>query len=182
MKQKPFQKPYFLWLDLEMTGLDVEKEVIIEVATVVTDKNLNFMDQYHAIVKQPDTYLQNMDEWNKKQHKLSGLLDEIPHGLDPDTVESDLIKFSKKYFPKEKIVLAGNSIHHDRSFIQRYFKKWFEYIHYRLLDVSSFKIVMSSFYNIQYKQKKGVHRAQDDILESIAEMKFYLESLTAKKQ
>ncbi len=164
-----------------MTGLDVEKEVIIEVAAIVTDNKFKVLDSYHAVVKQAQHYIDHMDKWNKNQHTLSGLLEEIPHGLDPKTVEKDLIKLSKKHFKKEKIILAGNSVHHDRLFIRRYFKNWFTYLHYRILDVSSFKIVLAPILNIKYKEKKGTHRAKNDILESIEELKFYLSKIKEKK-
>ncbi len=175
-------KNQFLWIDLEMTGLDVRKEVIIEVACIATDNNFNSLEKYHAIIKQPQSYLDNMDNWNQNQHKSSGLLDEVPHGLDPETVEQDLIKFCEKHYEKGKIILAGNSVHHDRAFIQKYFKNWFSYLHYRILDVSSFKLVFSPFLGVHYNEKKGVHRAVDDISESLEELKFYLSKIELKEK
>src|SRR6185437_9462899 len=99
------------WLDMEMTGLDVEKEVVIEVAAIVTgtvskDEPLRALDQYHAIVKQPNQYVAAMDDWNKKHHKESGLVDLIPAGKEPELVERELIAFADKNFDaKERIIL-----------------------------------------------------------------------------
>src|SRR5690349_3266601 len=99
-----------LWLDMEMTGLDVRKEVVIEVACVVTDFDFKSYHEYHAIVRQPQRYLDAMDDWNREHHKASGLTDLIPTGRDPQVVEEDLVRICDNHFEKEKPVLAGNSI------------------------------------------------------------------------
>ena len=162
------------WIDLEMTGLDVEKEVIIEAAAVITDLKFNTLGQYHAIVKQPQKYLDAMDDWNKTHHKASGLVDKIPEGKEPQVVEQELINFiNKSYSADEKPVLCGNSISQDRLFITKYWAKLNQRLHYRMLDVSSWKIVMNTIYQKVY-HKNNTHRAVDDILESIGELKFYL--------
>ena len=98
------------WLDLEMTGLDVNKEVIIEVGAIITDLKLESIEKYHAIVKQPQKYIDNMDEWNTKHHKASGLTDLIPTGRDPKGVEDDLLELCDQHFKGDRIILAGNSI------------------------------------------------------------------------
>lgn len=162
-----------LWVDLEMTGLDVEKEVIIEVAAVATDLKFNTLDQYHAVVKQPQKYLDAMDDWNKTHHKASGLTDKIPHGKEPDLVENELLLFIAKNFEGERPILCGNSIAQDRLFIDKYWKRLADKLHYRMLDVSSWKIIMNSVFQKVY-HKTNTHRAVDDILESIGELKFYL--------
>ncbi len=169
-----------LWVDLEMSGLDVEKEVIIEVAAIVTDHKMTPQDQYHSVVKQPQKYIENMDEWNKTHHGRSGLIDKIPRGNDPADVEEDLISFVKKHFPNEKPVLAGNSINQDRIFINKYMPKLASMLHYRMLDVSSWKLVFKFMYNMRF-EKTETHQAMDDIKESIAEMKYYLEFINVKK-
>jgi oligoribonuclease len=162
------------WIDLEMTGLDVEREVIIEVGVVITDLDLNPIENYHAIVQQPQTYLDKMDEWNTSHHGASGLTAQVPTGRAPDLVEADLIQLAQKYFPgKDKPVIAGNSISQDRLFIDRYFKKFAGLLHYRMLDVTSWKIMMNAKFGVRYS-KQNTHRAVDDILESINEMKLYL--------
>ncbi len=167
-----------LWLDLEMTGLDVEKEVIIEVAAIVTDLKFNEIDQYHSIVCQPQKYIDDMDSWNTEHHGDSGLTAKIPDGKDPDLVEDDLCRFIEKHFHGERAVLAGNTIGQDKLFIAKYFKKMNELLHYRTLDVTSFKIIFKHIYEVEH-EKKNTHRAMDDIKESIEELKTYLEYVHA---
>ncbi len=162
-----------LWVDLEMTGLDVNKEVIIEAAAIVTDLKFNEVSTYHTVIKQPQKYLDGMDDWNQKHHRESGLYDLIPSGRSPDLVEQDLIELLDQHFMNEKAVLAGNSIAQDRLFLDRHMPKFASRLHYRLLDVTSFKVVFNNIYGLKY-EKKNAHRALDDIHESISELKFYL--------
>lgn len=161
------------WIDLEMTGLDIEREVILECAVVITNLEFETLESYHAVVKQSQSYLDSMDEWNKKHHTESGLVAQISTGKDPTQVEKDLMQLTKKHWPKEKAVLAGNSIAQDRLFINKYWKGFSSLLHYRMLDVTSWKILMKSKYHVSY-EKKGAHRAIDDIHESINELKHYL--------
>lgn len=162
-----------LWVDMEMTGLNVEKEVIIEVAALVTDLEFNELHRYQTVVKQPKVHLDQMDDWNQKHHKSSGLLDLIPSGKTPDLVEADLLEILDSHFANEKAVIAGNSIAQDRLFIDKYFKQVSSRLHYRMLDVTSFKIMFANKFKITY-EKKNAHRAIDDILESVGELKHYL--------
>lgn len=166
-----------LWIDLEMTGLDVEKEVIIEAAAVITDLEFKHLGEYHAIVKQDQKYLDGMDEWNTQHHGESGLTAAVPNGKEPDQVESDLIQLVEEHFTDERPVLAGNSIHQDKLFIHRHFKKLASRLHYRMLDVSSFKIIFNNKFN-KIMSKKTTHRALDDIYESIDELKYYMSFIT----
>lgn len=162
-----------LWVDLEMTGLNVEAERIIEVAAVVTDLKFTPLDQYHAVVKQPQVFLDRMDDWNRTHHKASGLTEKIPSGKEPEVVENELVEFITKNFVGERPILCGNSISQDRLFITRYWPKLNMQLHYRMLDVSSWKVVMNSIFQKVY-HKTNTHRAIDDINESIGELKFYL--------
>lgn len=162
-----------LWLDMEMTGLDADIERVIEVAAIVTDMDFNTVDTYHAIVKQPDVFLENMDDWNRKHHTESGLLAKIPHGKEPEEVEKELLELTQKHFEKERAVLCGNSIFQDRKFIDLYFKDFAKTLHYRMVDVTSWKIIMNEKYGVEY-QKRDAHRALDDIRESIEELKLFL--------
>lgn len=162
----------FLWVDMEMTGLDVSKERIIEVAALVTDEKLNVLDTYETVVFQPQDLLDKMDDWNKTHHGQSGLLAKIPSGKPESEVDRDLANFTKKHFT-EKAILAGNSIGQDRLFIDKYLKEFSALLHYRMLDVTAWKIVFENLYHQKF-QKQDKHRAIDDIQESIAELKFYL--------
>jgi len=168
------------WLDMEMTGLDVNKEVIIEVACIVTDMNFRELDVFETVVKQPQSYLNNMDAWNTEHHGKSGLTAKVPDGMEPEFVEAKLIDLINKHFPdsqrdpKKRPIMAGNSIMQDRIFIDKYFKNLSARLHYRMIDVSSFKVVMNNKYNLEYR-KQNSHRALDDIRESIGELRFYLD-------
>lgn len=163
-----------LWLDMEMTGLDVEKEVPIEVACIVTDWNFNPITQYHAVIKQPQIYLDRMDDWNREHHKRSGLTDQIPSGKEPGIVEQELVQLVKQHFGNDRPILAGNSIGQDRLFISKYFRQLEGLLHYRMLDVSAWKIVYNSCFQIKFPKKQN-HRALDDVQESIDELKFYMQ-------
>ncbi len=166
---------HLLWIDLEMTGLQVNENVIIEVAALVTDLDFTEIAHYEAVVQQPQKFLDQMDDWNQKHHKDSGLLAKIPHGKSPDLVENELISLARLYFPdpKDRPILSGNSIAQDRLFIDRYFKKFAELLHYRMLDVTSWKIIFQNKFKKDFK-KKEQHRALDDIRESVEELKHYL--------
>jgi oligoribonuclease len=161
-----------LWIDMEMTGLDVEREVVIEVAAIVTNMELKELETYHAIVKQPQEYLDRMDDWNKQHHGESGLTAAVAAGRDPAVVEDDLLKLIARHF-SEPPVLAGNSIGQDRLFINKHFRRLAAKLHYRLLDVTAWKIMMTERFKLKH-EKKNSHRAVDDIRESIAELAFYL--------
>jgi len=162
------------WIDLEMTGLDVEREVIIECAAIITDMDFNPIDQYEAVIQQPQWYLDHMDDWNQKQHGKSGLTAKVPSGKNSFEVEKDLIQLTQRHFSQEKAVLAGNSIGQDRLFINKYWPELAQKLHYRMLDVTSLKLIMKHKFNLEYS-KQGSHRALDDIQESINELKYYLE-------
>jgi len=164
-----------LWVDLEMTGLDHTKDVIIEIAAEVTDFNFKTLASYEAVIKQSDDKLANMNEWSQKQHQISGLIDRIKSsGLSEDTVKNQLIGFIKAQFGSEPAILAGNSIHNDRKFIEKWWPEVNELLHYRMFDVSSFKILMQGKYKVEF-EKNNSHRAFDDIQASIAELQFYID-------
>lgn len=163
-----------LWVDLEMTGLDPAQDVILEVAAEVTDFDFKTLASYEAAVAQPDQKLNSMDEWCQEQHTKSGLLARIKsEGQPEDQVIADFGKFIDQNFNGEPAVLAGNSIHNDRIFIKSWWRDIDKRLHYRMLDVSSFKILMQSKYAVTF-EKKEVHRAFDDIQASIAELQHYL--------
>ncbi len=164
-----------LWVDLEMTGLDVENDVIIEVAAIVTDWNFQTLATYEAVVWQPEAQLETMNEWAAKQHAISGLTERVRNeGKAERDVISDLRDFINQNFGDEPAVLAGNSIHNDRLFIKKWWPELDKLLHYRMLDVSSWKLVMHGKYDISF-DKKDAHRAFDDIKASIAELQFYID-------
>ncbi len=162
-----------LWVDMEMTGLDVNIEVPIEIAAIVTDWDLNPIEEYHAIIKQPQKYIDAMDDWNKKHHGESGLIDLIPSGIDPGAVDRELAMFVMRHFPTERAVLAGNSIGQDRLFIRKYMPLVEATLHYRMLDVTAWKVLFNGKFDLKFKKKDG-HRALDDIRESMNELKYYM--------
>ena len=169
-----------LWLDMEMTGLDVDKEVPIEVAAIVTGDGFKPVAEYHAVIKQPQSALDAMDAWNQRQHRATGLYDLIPNGQDPAAVDAALAAYIKTHFGDERAVLSGNSITQDRLFIRRYLPLTEATLHYRMLDVTSWKVIFNGLYDLRFNKKDG-HRALDDIRESIAELQFYMKFIEPKR-
>ena len=173
---------HLYWLDLEMSGLDVNKEVIIEAACIVTDLNFKELEAFETVVKQPQSYLDGMDAWNTEHHGKSGLTAKVPTGMEPDAVEFRLISMIDRHFPesttnpKLRPILAGNSIAQDRLFIEKHMPRLAARLHYRMLDVSSWKIMFNNKFDRVYK-KQNAHRALDDIRESIGELRYYLDQI-----
>jgi oligoribonuclease len=168
---KRYSKLY--WIDMEMTGLDEKTCQILEAAAVVTDLELNILDEVHRVVHQPQSVLDGMDDWCKKTHGKSGLTAEVPNGRPLAEVESAVVALATTHFGNDPVVLCGNSVDQDRRFIKVYMPAFFKRLHYRLIDVSSFKEVFRNKYGTKF-DKKDTHRAREDIFESIAELKFYL--------
>lgn len=163
-----------LWIDLEMTGLDDHIHHILEVAAVVTDMDFNIEEELQRVVFQPPEVLALMDEWCVKTHGASGLTARVPQGTPLAQVEADLVGLLDRHFKKDfRIVLCGNSIGNDRRFIDRYLPRVASHLHYRMIDVSSFKEIFREKYGVQVK-KENKHRAVDDIRASIEELKTYL--------
>jgi oligoribonuclease len=172
-----------VWLDMEMTGLDPERERIIEVATIITDGQLAELGTGpELVIHQDDEVLAAMDDWNKKHHGGSGLVDRVKASTISDAdAEAQTIEFINKHCgAKERPVLAGNSIHQDRRFIHRYMPALDKRLHYRMVDVSTIKELARRWYPqlvSKIPQKKETHRALDDIRESIDELRFYKQHL-----
>ena len=166
-----------LWMDLEMTGLDPEKDTILEISAIVTDSDLELVEEGpEFIIQHTADEFDLMDKWNQRQHIKSGLW---PRALESEitTLEAEkgMMKFVKKYFSKkERALIAGNSIWQDRRFIINHMPRLEEYLHYRMIDVSSLKLLTKNWYpKVAVPKKKENHRAMDDIKESIEELKFY---------
>jgi oligoribonuclease len=174
-------KKMLLWMDLEMTGLDEKTDKILEIGAIITDYELNEIDQRHYVVHQPASVLESMNDWCKEHHQKSGLTDQVPSGWKQETVEAELISWVKTHFGekqgKEGAVLAGNSIHNDRRFIDSHLPGFARLLHYRMVDVSSFKEVFRERYQIKF-EKNNAHRALGDLQESIGELKHYLSFVT----
>jgi oligoribonuclease len=168
-----------VWMDMEMTGLDPAKERIIEVATILTDGQLvEIAVGPDLVIHQADDVLAAMDDWNKKHHGASGLIERVKASTVTDgDAEAQTLEFIKAHVgAKDRPVLAGNSIHQDRRFIRRYMPALDTKLHYRMVDVSTVKeLARRWFPQITAKQppKNETHRALDDIRESIDELRFY---------
>ncbi|MCA9329827.1 oligoribonuclease [Candidatus Saccharibacteria bacterium] len=166
-----------LWVDLEMTGLNPNADRIVEVAIEITDFNFDVIDNYEAVIHQPEDVIQSMNPWAASQHSASGLTAKIKNSNNSeDQVVNEVTKLIKLHFKDEPAILAGNSIWNDRNFIRKWWPEVDSLLHYRMLDVSSLKILMQGIHHYDY-QKKSSHRALDDIQESRAELKDYLNKL-----
>ena len=165
-----------IWIDLEMTGLDPETERIIEVATLVTDSDLNLIAEGpNLIISQSKELLDSMDEWNQNQHGSSGLIQEvIKSDITEQIAEIETLDFIYKYVGEKASPMCGNTVSHDRRFLSKYMPRLEAYFNYRHIDVSSFKEVAVRWMNeAQVYEKKGSHRALGDIKESVEELRFY---------
>jgi oligoribonuclease len=168
-----------IWIDLEMTGLDPQNDFIIEIATVVTDKNLNVLAKGPELaVHQPEAALARMDGWNLKQHGGSGLIQRVRDSLVGETEAERLtLEFLGHWLPPRTSPMCGNSICQDRRFLYRCMPRLEAFFHYRNLDVSTVKELASRWAPElkNYVKKSNHHLALNDILESIAELRFYRE-------
>jgi oligoribonuclease len=173
-----------VWMDLEMTGLDPEDNVIIEIATIITDDQLNIVAEGPVIaVHQPDFELDKMDDWNVKTHNGSGLVERVKTStVSMEDAEKQTIEFIAQYVKKGHSPLCGNSIHQDRRFLVKQMPLLEEFMHYRNIDVSTLKELAKRWKPaiLPGFTKSGSHKALDDILESIAEMKYYREHFLAE--
>ncbi|MEY4410982.1 MAG: hypothetical protein RLZ69_556 [Actinomycetota bacterium] len=171
-----------VWIDCEMTGLDVEKDCLVEVAVVVTNDQLEILDEgIDLVIKPRPDSLANMNDFVRDMHTASGLIEEFDQGLELAEAEEIILVYVKRFVPDAKDApLAGNTIGTDRMFLNRYMPALDQHLHYRNIDVSSIKELSRRWYPRVYFQmpkKSGNHRALADILESIVELKYYREAV-----
>ncbi len=172
-----------IWIDLEMTGLDTDKDDIIEIATLVTDKQLNILEEgpTHAI-RVPLERLQAMDDWNRKQHTKSGLWQRVlDAGVTLEFAQADTLAFLRRYVPERTSPMCGNSICQDRRFLHRQMSELERFFHYRNLDVSTLKELAKRWAPavLNGHHKGSTHLAMADIRDSVAELTHYRKSMGA---
>jgi oligoribonuclease len=177
---------YIVWIDCEMTGLDVEKDELCEIAVVVTDQELVAQDAgLQIVIKPSDAAMENMGEFVTNMHSESGLLEEIPSGESAEAAEAKVMEYLQQWIAQPRTApLAGNSIGTDRMFLNRYMPKLDSFLHYRNIDVSSIKELTRRWYPRVYFQlpkKNGGHRALADIKESIQELRYYRKTVMVEQ-
>jgi oligoribonuclease len=173
---------YIVWVDCEMTGLEVTIDEICEIGVVVTDGELNVLDPGLQLVIKPSAKaLKNMGDFVRQMHTDSGLIEEIPKGISIAKAEKKVLEYIKQWVPEERTApLAGNSIGTDRMFLNRQMPALDKFLHYRNIDVSSLKELSRRWFPRVYFQlpkKTGNHRALADILESIQELRYYRKAI-----
>ncbi|WP_294944200.1 oligoribonuclease [uncultured Microbacterium sp.] len=170
-----------VWIDCEMTGLDLDVDELVEIAIVVTDFELNVLDPGFQVVIKPDaSALANMNDFVTRMHETSGLLAEIPDGISLAEAEFEALEYIQRFAPEGKAPLAGNTIGTDRMFLAKYMPRVDRWLHYRSVDVSSIKELSRRWYPRAYfnaPAKDGGHRALADILESIRELAYYRQAV-----
>jgi len=171
-----------VWIDCEMTGLDLAVDELVEIAVVITDFELQPLDPgFQVVIKPSDAALANMGDFVTEMHKTSGLIEEIPHGVSLAEAEAQTLEYIKRFVPLvRKAPLAGNTIGTDRMFLAKYMPQIDQWLHYRNVDVSSVKELSRRWFPrvfFQAPAKNGGHRALADILESIRELRYYREAV-----
>ena len=165
-----------IWIDMEMTGLDHEKGVILEIATVVTDSALEELAEGpNLAIHHSEETLKNMEEWSREHHQASGLLERVNTSkVDNETAETMTLDFVSKYCKERKSPLCGHTIWQDRRFLIKHMPRLEAFLHYRIIDVSSIKELVQRWYpSLPPYRKKECHLALSDIRESIEELKYY---------
>ena len=173
-------KNNLVWIDLEMTGLDPERHVILEIGSLVTDDQLHIISEGpNLAVNYPEDILFLMDMWSLDHHKASGLLDQVKASTcDCRQAEKQTLDFVSRHCEKEKSPLCGNSVWQDRRFLMKYMPELEAYLHYRNIDVSTLKELVKRWYPaLPAFKKQKTHTAMSDIMESVKELKYYRENV-----
>lgn len=164
-----------VWLDLELTGLDVQKDTILEIACTVTDKELKILvEPKNWVVKHSESVLAKMDEWNTKHHGASGLTYEVLHSKTTlKQAEREILEYLSPYTREGSNLLAGASVHIDKLFLARRMPRLDEYLKYQILDIASVRALAYRWYELEPYPKNNKHRAIDDVIESLAELQYF---------
>jgi oligoribonuclease len=174
-------KQHLVWIDCEMTGLDPARDVLLEIATIITNYDLEIVARGPDIaIRTSEARLAKMDAWNQKTHRRSGLLDRVrKEGIPRAEAERQTLAFVRRYCYAQTAPLCGNSIGQDKRFLAKYMPQLHDYLHYKVVDVSSIKVLVSEWYGgrLTAPPKKESHRALADIEESIAELAWYREKV-----
>lgn len=178
----PSSSSNLCWIDLETTGLNYRKDKILEISTIITDKDLNILDQCTFVIHQKDTVLEKMDEWCVKTHGESGLVKDVRESETTlAEAEAKTLEMLKKYLPPKKGILSGSSVHFDKDFLRKYMKDLFDYLHYHILDVTSIAEVVKRWCPRPAPRKyvkKTAHRSLSDIKDSIDQLQSYKKYFT----
>jgi oligoribonuclease len=171
-------------MDCEMTGLDPTHDVLLEIATIITNYDLDIIAHGPVFaIKQSEKKLESMDGWNRRTHRKSGLLDRVrAEGISIAEAEKETLAFVKRYCYVRTAPLCGNSIGQDKRFLAKYMPRLHDFLHYKVVDVSSIKVLAKEWYSGKYEspQKQELHRALADIDESIAELAYYRRTIFVK--
>jgi len=177
-------RKHLVWIDCEMTGLDPNRDVLLEIATIVTDYDLAIVARGPALaIRASEARLGGMDAWNRRTHGASGLLERVrSEGVTVAEAERQTLNFVKRYCYARTAPLCGNSIGQDKRFLVKYMPRLHDFLHYKIVDVSSIKLLAGEWYGgkVQPPEKKELHRALDDIEESIAELDYYRKTVFRK--
>jgi oligoribonuclease len=167
-----------VWVDLETTGLNPDKQTILEIACIVTDCDLNILEEGPVyVIQQPESVLQNMEKWPQEHHEKSGLTAKVrAEGIPMAQAEEQTLSLIKRHCIEKKAFLGGNSIAFDKAFMERHMPRIINFLHYQMIDVTSLKILVRNWYPDDPNnrlEKKGAHRSSDDIHESIEELRHF---------
>jgi oligoribonuclease len=178
------RRDLFVWVDCEMTGLDPARDVLLEIATIVTDQDLNIVAHGPELaIHQGPARLRSMDAWNRRTHKASGLLERVQASrVSVAEAERQTLRFVRTFCYAKTAPLCGNSVWQDKQFLARYMTNLHDFMHYRIVDVSSLKLLVKRWYpGVQPPAKAETHRALADIEESIDELRHYRSILTGRR-